>query len=93
MTKGDVLLSRPLDGSSTTRTEVRFWRNADEGAANYENKSEEFVLPLGKGRNYSRQYFHIYRHRLEALRQRVSVDCNTHSHQWTGLSKINTQMN
>lgn len=71
MTKGDVLLSRPLDGSSTTRTEVRFWRNADEGAANYENKSEEFVLPLGKGRNYSRQYFHIYRHRLEALRQRV----------------------
>merc|ERR1712198_119228 len=71
MTKSDTLLSRPLEGS--TRTEVRFWRNSssDEVGNQYENLSDDFVHPLGQGRNYSRQYFHIYRHRLEALRQRV----------------------
>lgn len=71
MTKSDTLLSRPLEGS--TRTEVRFWRNSssDEVGNQYENLSGDFVHPLGQGRNYSRQYFHIYRHRLEALRQRV----------------------
>lgn len=74
MTKNDTLMSRPLEGT-TTRTEVKYWRNSSDN--DYENKSGDFVLPLGQGRNYSRQYFHIYRHRLEALRQRVVDNAHT----------------
>jgi len=68
-------MSRPLTGGSTTRTEVKYWRNNDDA---YEDKSGDFVLPPGQARNYSRQYFHIYRHRLEALRQRVVDSSRSH---------------
>jgi len=74
MTKSsEVLMSRPLTGTGQ-RTEVKYWRNNDD----YQNKSGDFVLPPGQARNYSRQYFHIYRHRLEALRQRVVDSARSH---------------
>jgi len=71
MTKKETgsLLSAPATAGSREESEVKFWRGEEEGT--YENSSENFVLPL-QGRNYQRQYFHLYRKRLECLRPRVT---------------------
>ena len=78
MTKKDInvgaLLSAPM--SSTARSEVKFWRGKGdpEGEQNlgYKNISDQFLLPI-RGRSYNRQYFHVYRGRLEKLRPRIEL--------------------
>ena len=79
MTKKDIdvgaLLSAPM--SSTIRSEVKFWRGkgdpeGEEQKLGYKNISDQFVLPI-RGRSYNRQYFHVYRGRLEKLRPRIEL--------------------
>ena len=60
--EGHGLLSLPSD-----TTDVKFWRHDDPS---YKNLSDPFVLPL-RGRNFQRQYYHIYRQRLQILHEGV----------------------
>ena len=68
------LLSAPM--SATVRSEVKFWRGnkslSDHESDNlrYKNLSETFVLPT-QGRSYERQFYHLYRSRLDTLKPRV----------------------
>ena len=77
MTKSEgagALLSAPL--SNTVRSEVKFWRgqkyqidqNGDQ--AGYKYLSDDFSLQM-IGRTYERQFYHVYRSRLESLKPRV----------------------
>ena len=50
---------------AATRSEVKFPRVTTE---DYENKSEEFRLVK---RDFNRQYFHVYSHRLKVMAPRV----------------------
>ena len=76
MEKAGALLSAPL--STTVRSEVKFWRGQmnqndqeyDDKNIRYKNISEIFVLPI-RGRTYERQFYHLYRSRLERLKPRV----------------------
>ena len=78
MEKAGALLSAPM--STTVRSEVKFWRgNQNQGDqeghgknSGYKNLSETFILPI-KGRTYERQFYHVYRSRLEKLRPRVEA--------------------
>ena len=77
MTKSEgagALLSAPL--SNTVRSEVKFWRgqkyqsdqNGDQ--TGYKYLSDDFSLQM-IGRTYERQFYHVYRSRLESLKPRV----------------------
>ena len=69
-----ALLSAPL--SNTVRSEVKFWRgqkhqsdqNGDQSG--YKYLSDDFSLQM-IGRTYERQFYHVYRSRLESLKPRV----------------------
>ena len=76
MEKAGALLSAPM--STTVRSEVKFWRGqinqgaqeSDDRNIRYKNLSEKFVLSI-RGRTYERQFYHLYRSRLECLKPRV----------------------
>ena len=77
MTKNEnagALLSAPL--STAVRSEVKYWRgqkspsDQDGDQANFKNLSDDFSLQM-IGRTYERQFYHLYRSRLESLKPRV----------------------
>ena len=69
-----VLLSAPL--SNAVRSEVKYWRgqksqsDQDGDPIGYKSLSEDFSLQM-IGRTYERQFYHVYRNRLESLKPRV----------------------
>ena len=78
MTKNETagaLLSAPL--STAVRSEVKYWRgqkfanDKDGEQTNFKNLSEDFSLQM-IGRTYERQFYHLYRSRLESLKPRVA---------------------
>ena len=76
MEEAGALLSAPM--STTVRSEVKFWRGqqnqceqeGDDKIVRYKNLSEKFKLPI-RGRTYERQFYHLYRSRLQRLKPRV----------------------
>ena len=76
MEEAGALLSAPM--TTAVRSEVKFWRGQkstteEENDENirYQNLSESFSLPM-RGRTYERQFYHLYRSRLESLKSRVA---------------------
>ena len=71
-----ALLSAPL--STAVRSEVKFWRGqnqsdtASDSNITYKNLSGEFKLQM-VGRTYERQFYHVYRSRLESLKPRIEA--------------------
>nr|ACO10833.1 DNA polymerase subunit delta-2 [Caligus rogercresseyi] len=66
----DSLLSAPMSG--TIRAEVHFDRFLGK---DYSNLSERFLYPSGK--NYSIQYYHVYRSRFAALKPLVEASARS----------------
>ena len=71
-----ALLSAPM--STAVRSEVKFWRGQNhsdqetESNSRYKNLSDVFKLRM-IGRTYERQFYHLYRSRLESLKPRVEA--------------------
>ena len=71
-----ALLSAPL--STAVRSEVKFWRGqnqsdqASDSTITYKNFSDQFKLQM-IGRTYERQFYHVYRSRLESLKPRIEA--------------------
>ena len=71
-----ALLSAPM--STAVRSEVKFWRGQNqsdqdtETNSRYKNLSDIFKLQM-IGRTYERQFYHLYRSRLESLKPRVEA--------------------
>ena len=69
-----ALLSAPM--STAVRSEIKFWRGQSdqdtENNSRYKNLSDIFELQM-VGRTYERQFYHLYRSRLESLKPRVEA--------------------